>query len=183
MGLSLALMGLLTACPISPPGPPEPPPFPDDGGTVLIERDPACTLTGSLTLGMGEGDGTDDFRPLAPGQAPYVHYGPQGGQHVILGVSVANPATGFPGMQVRFIAESQFCSGGACQPYTVQGHYVTVVREDRYIPQAGGAIALSGFLVVLREWPSDTRRRVTAELIDRCGRTGTISVEIPPGTP
>lgn len=180
-GLALALAGLLAACPAPIPVPPEPP-FPD-AGTVLIERDPACMLTGSLTLALGEGDGLDDFRPLAAGQEPYVHYGPQGGTHVILGVSVANPATDFPGMQVRFTAESQFCDSGGCEPIAMMGQYVTVVQQDRYIAQAGGAVALSGFLVILRQWPQNTRRRVTAEVIDRCGRTGTTTLEIAADTP
>jgi hypothetical protein len=181
-GLALGLMGLLTGCPIAPSQPPDPP-FAPDAGTVLINRDPACTLTGPLTISLGEGDGIDDFRPLEPGQVPEAHYGPQGGTHLLLGVRVANPAAGFPGMQVRFDAEAQFCNAEGCQPYVLMGHYLTVVEQDRYIVQSDGGIALSGFLVLLNEWPVNTRRRVTAEVIDRCWRVGTTSVEIASGTP
>jgi hypothetical protein len=149
---------------------------------VLIERDPACTLTGDLTIGLGESDGLDDFRPLPAGQAPYVHHGPQGGIHVILGVSVANPATHFPGLQVRFVLDAQFCHSNGCQQ-EVMGQHTTVVNQDRYLAQPGGAIAVTGFFILLKDWPLNSTRRVTAEVYDRCGRVGTTTTQVPAGTP
>jgi hypothetical protein len=182
LGLSLAVVGLLTACPPSPPGPFPPDPFPDDGGTVLIERDPACTLTGTLTIGLGESDGLDDFRPLPAGQAPFIHHGSQGGIHVILGASVVNPATGFPGLQVRFILDAQVCTTNGCQQQ-VMGQYTTVVNQDRYIALPGGSIAVTGFFILLKDWPQNSTRRVIAEVYDRCGRMGTTMTQVSAGTP
>jgi hypothetical protein len=182
LGLLFALVGPLTACPPSP-GPPVPPePVPDDGGTVLIERDPACTLTGALNIGLGESDGLDDFRPLSAGQAPFVHHGGQGGIHVILGASVVNPATEFPGLQVRFILDAQVCTANGCQQ-EVMGQYTTVVNQDRYIALPGGSIAVTGFFIPLRDWNQNSPRRVIAEVYDRCGRAGSTMIQVPAGTP
>jgi hypothetical protein len=149
---------------------------------VLIERDPACTLTGDLTIGLGESDGLDDFRPLSAGQAPFVHHGPQGGIHIILGVSVANPATEFPGLQVRFVLDAQFCSANGCQQQ-VMGEYSTIVNQDRYMALPGGAVAVSGFFVLLRDWPQNSTRRIMVEVYDRCGRMGTLTKQVSAGTP
>jgi len=182
LGLALALVGLLTACPPTPPGPPFPPEPTPDGGMVLIERDPACTLTGDLMIGMGESDGLEDFRPLSAGQAPFVHHGPQGGSHVILGVSVVNAATDFPGLQVRFLLEAQLCSSNGCQ-WEMMGEYTTIVNQDRYIALPGGATAVSGFFILLRDWPQNSTRRVTAQVYDRCGRMGTVTTQVSAGTP
>ncbi len=181
LGLALALAGLLTACPSPTPGPPIPEPTPD-GGVVRIERDPACTLTGELTIGLGESDGLDDFRPLSAGQAPFIHYGSQGGIHVILGASVANPATDFPGLQVRFVVDAQLCGANGCQQ-EVMGEYTTVVNQDRYIDLPGDAVAVSGFFILLKDWPQNSTRRVMLEVYDRCGRMGAITTQVPAGTP
>ena len=181
LGLALALVSLLTACPAPTPGPPIPEPTPD-GGMVLIERDPACTLTGELTLGLGESDGLEDFRPLAAGQAPTVHHGPQGGIHTILGVSVSNPAANFPGLQVRFVLDAQLCSSNGCQQQ-VMGEYTTIVNQDRYIDLPGDVVAVSGFFILLRDWPQNSTRRVMVEVHDRCGRMGTLMRQVAAGTP
>lgn len=182
VGLSLVLVGLLAACPSTPPDPPFPPepPFPDDGG-VLIEKDPACTLTGDLAIGLGESDGLDDFRPLPAGRGPTVHYGSQGGMHVILGASVANPAHDFPGLQVRFILEAQLCDLNGCQ-WQVMGQYTSVVNKDRYLPQTQG-VAVTGFFIILRDWPQNSPRRVTTELYDKCGRRGATMLQLAGGVP
>jgi hypothetical protein len=182
LGLSLVLVGLIAACPSTPPAPPFPPEpsFPDDGG-VLIEKEPACTLTGDLTIGLGESDGIDEFRPLPAGQGPTVHYGSQGGIHVILGASVANPALDFPGVQVRFILEAQMCEVNGCT-WQVMGQYTSVVNKDRYIPQSQG-VAVSGFFILLRDWPRNSPRRVTTEVYDKCGRRGTTTLQLAGGVP
>jgi hypothetical protein len=139
-------------------------------------------LTGGLTIGLGESDGLDDFRPLPAGQAPFVYFGPQGGMHVILGTSVVNPATDFPGLQVRFVLDAQLCSANGCQQ-EVMGEYTTVVNQDRYIQLPGGTVAVSGFFILLRDWPQNSTRRVMAEVYDRCGRMGTMTTQVAAGTP
>jgi hypothetical protein len=181
VSVTLALAGLMTACPwTEPPGPPD---AGADGGS-LIGRDPACTLTGSLELALGEGEGSMDFTPLAPGQEPLLHYGPQGGTHLILGVRVANPAMQFPGLQVEFKAERQRCdAGGGCLPFETMGRYLTVVSEpSRFLPQDGDAVAVSGILVTVSDWNIGERRRLQVEALDRCGRAGTTVLELDPQT-
>lgn len=177
-----ALLALaLTGCPI---GPDPDPVVPSQDDGQQLERDPACTLTGSLELALVEAIGTLEFKPLAPGQGPTPHYGPQGGTHLELGVRVANPASEFPGLQVKFTVESQPCGGmGACAPFGTLGQYSEVVRDPvRFLPQEGGATVASGFLVIVYDWPQDTLRRITVEALDRCGRSGTTVLEVAVGT-
>ncbi len=175
--LALVLASLVTGCP-------GPEPFDegtyvyDDYGT--IERDPACTLTGTLELTLGEGDGTN-FTPLT-GQEPALYHGPQGGTHLILGVALANPATDFPGLQLRWDAEKAVCfEPTGCPPPVSRGHSeVLVTRPDRFLPAEGGGVTVSGFLVIVYDWDPNERRRLRVEATDRCGRTGTAAVELGP---
>lgn len=98
-----------------------------------------------------------------------------------LGVAVSNPATEFPGLQVSFTAEVQHCDTTDCQPFMTVGQYRTRVLEPiRFLPREGGALAVSGFLVIVDQWYPDTRRRISVEVLDRCGRTGTASLEFAP---
>lgn len=175
-GVALVLAGVVTGCPA---------PEPDDSGTYVydgygtIERDPDCKLTGSLQLTLGEGDGTN-FTPLAPGQEPVLYHGPQGGSHLILGVAVANPAVEFPGMQLKFVAERLRCfSDGECTAAEPIGSdEMLVSRPDRFLPAEGGAVTVSGFLVLVWNWNESERRRLRVEAMDPCGRTGTASMEL-----
>lgn len=180
-GVALVLASMVTGCP-------EPEPY-DEGTYVYdeygtLERDPACKLTGTLELTLGEGDGTN-FTPLAPGQEPVLYRGPQGGSHLILGVSVANPAIEFPGLQLELVAESAVCfSATGCPVPRLEGRYeVVVLKPERFLPAEGGAMTVSGFLVIVGDWDPAERRRLRVEAMDRCGRTGTTSLELgPPGT-
>ncbi len=179
-GMALVLAALVTGCPG---------PAPYNGGTYVydeygtLEREPACTLTGGLELTLGEGDGTN-FIPLAPGQEPVLYYGPQGGTHVILGVAVANPAIDFPGLALELVAEHAVCfseTGTGCPPAQVVGRSeVVVLKPERFLPAEGGAITVSGFLVIVDDWNPSERRRLRVEATDRCGRTGTASVQLGP---
>lgn len=74
----VALVPVLTACPGSTVPGLEP------GGEFHL--DPSCTLTGTLAVEIGEGTG--GFAPLAQDAAPQIHYGQQGGQHMLVGVRV-----------------------------------------------------------------------------------------------
>ena len=181
-GVALVLAGLVAGCP----GPPEP----NNEGTYVydaygtIERDPACKLTGTLELSLGEGDGTN-FTPLAPGQEPVLYRGPQGGTHLILGVAVANPATAFPGLQLEFVLHSKSCfPAGDCLPPELVGRDTRLVSNaERFLPQEGGAVSVSGLLVLVSDWEEGQTRRIQVNALDRCGRTGTTSLELgPPGT-
>jgi hypothetical protein len=185
VGVVLVVAGLVMGCPE-----PRPEPEPFDGGTYVydeygtLERDPACKLSGTLELRLGEGDGTN-FTPLAPGQEPVLYHGPQGGTHLILGVAVANPAVEFPGLKLGLVAESALCfSPTGCPPPRIEGGSVVVVtRPERFLPAEGGGVTVSGFLVVVTEWDPASRRRLRVEATDRCGRTGSASVRLGPPEP
>ena len=175
----------LTGCPSGPdpdPDPDSPPPMVDDG--EQLARDPACTLTGDLALELVEGNGAFDFKPLTPGEGPAVHSGPQGGTHLELGVRVANPASEFPGLWVKFYAESRECGVVGCGSFILRGQYGSVMRDaERFLPQEGGATVVSGIIVFVNAWPEGAHRRITVWAADRCGRTGTTVWDISPGTP
>lgn len=175
-GVALALASLVTGCP----EPPEPDPY----GYGTIERDPACKLTGKLQLTPGEGDGAN-FIPLGPGQEPVLYHGPQGGTHLLLGVGVANPALDSPGLSLRFILQRQRCRApGDCLPAETMGREDWRVSDpERFMPQEGGAVGVSGILVLVSDWTPSQPRRIQINAVDRCGRTGTTSLELgPPGT-
>ncbi|HET6582046.1 MAG TPA: hypothetical protein VFG69_01340 [Nannocystaceae bacterium] len=55
-----------------------------------FEVDPSCMLDDALVVELG--DGTDGFAMLADGDGPTLHFGPQGGTHMWLGVRVGNLA-------------------------------------------------------------------------------------------
>jgi hypothetical protein len=179
VGLALVLAGLLTGCPDEP----EPfTPWPEDyPGSLQLTRDPACKLTGGLVLTLGEGEWMD-FNPLAPGQEPFLHHGPQGGTHLLLGVEVANPAREFPGLQLDFLAERQRCpADGDCLPFETMGRDRAVVMDSsNFQPREGDAVATSGALVIVSDWNPSERRRVRVVARDRCGRSGTTSLELGP---
>jgi hypothetical protein len=63
------------------------------------------------------------------------------------------------------------------------GRYRTVVRDSsNFQPREGGAVATSGHLVIVSDWNTSERRRIRVDAEDRCGRTGTTSLELgPPG--
>ena len=170
----------LTGCPLNPSEPDEPPIF---DTFDRLERDPACTLTGSLELELVESEGWLMFRALPP-EGPTVHHGPQGGTHLELGVRVANPASEFPGLQMKFTAETQGCGASGCDAFELRGQYSTVVREPvQFMSQPDGAQVVSSLLVLVNDFPSNTRRRITVEALDRCGRTGTTVWEVAASSP
>ncbi len=56
------------------------------GGEFAL--DPSCMLDDALAVELG--DGTEGFTPLADGEGPMLHFGPQGGSHFWLGLRVGN---------------------------------------------------------------------------------------------
>ncbi|HYO66771.1 MAG TPA: hypothetical protein VEU33_11865 [Archangium sp.] len=181
VAMALALAGMVTGCPT--------PPDPGDEGTYgydpygngTLEKDPACKLTGTLKLTLGEGDGTN-FLPLEPGQEPVLYRGPQGGTHVILGVRVANPALGFPGLHLKFVLQRQRClPAGDCLPPENMGADERLVSDEvRFVPQEGGAVSVSGMLIIVSSWTPTESRRIQVYAADRCGRIGTTSLVLGP---
>ncbi|WP_147333220.1 hypothetical protein [Archangium gephyra] len=184
VGMALVLASLVMGCPT--------PPDPGNEGTYVydpygsgtIDKDPACKLTGTLELKLGEGDGTN-FLPLEPGQEPVLYHGPQGGTHVILGVHVANPALEFPGLSVKFVLQRQRCfSGSDClSPENMGLDERVVMSPERFVAQEGGAVSVSGMLVLVSNWTPTESRRIQVYVADRCGRIGSTSLELgPPAT-
>src|SRR5262245_4279217 len=55
-----------------------------------FELDPSCMLDGTLEVELG--DGSNGFTPLADGESPVTHHGPQGGTHMWIGVRIGNLA-------------------------------------------------------------------------------------------
>jgi hypothetical protein len=53
-------------------------------------HDPSCTLTGSLSVALG--DGADGFVALTSGQGPVEQFGPQGGTHAFAAVQIGGLA-------------------------------------------------------------------------------------------
>jgi hypothetical protein len=56
----------------------------------MLDVDGTCELSDELVVELGQGERA--FEPLPDGVLPEIHHGAQGGQHVFLGVRVANAA-------------------------------------------------------------------------------------------
>jgi hypothetical protein len=141
----------------------------DDGEFAL---DPECTLDETLAVAIGQG--TDAYSPLFEGESPVVYYGPQGGQHVILGVRVANPALErYDRVRVTFAIhpadacpeDEPSCMGTAiAQREAVPGSVEPLATEDGAIEEYGMVVVLAGL------WEQALVIDVLVE--DPCGQSG-----------
>lgn len=151
-----------------------------EGGEFVLE--PSCELTGPLEVALGQGELS--FTELAPGEEPTIHEGTQGGRHFWLGLRVANPALDYPMLQVELAAElvdpAKCGEDPACDPWVSTGKREFVLGPDLRVE--GATIEEFGLLLVISIWPDDLERRIRLELLDPCGREGSVEHLVPAST-
>jgi hypothetical protein len=142
-----------------------------------------CDLEGPLEVSLGTG--VDDFSPLATGQEPTVHHGPQGGDHLCLGLRVEHPTLDYPQLSVVMDAEVEDaarCDGDpSCDPWVGSAHRELVLGPELPL-DAEDNVEETGLILILSIWPSDIERRVRVEVVDPCGRSAFVDHRIPPNS-
>jgi hypothetical protein len=179
--LLLALLPTLGGCPAGAPPPCaldrlecEPPPeFP---------RLESCDATGDLEVELGEGHG--EFEPLADGEAPTLHFGAQGGQHVTLGVRVKGARLDlYDRLRFTFWAgQGEACAPGplseAGQPpegcgYPLAVRELVLGGEGDFALRVNGGVVEEYDLVLILDYPApETKTVVHVGVEDPCGRAG-----------
>ncbi|MCR9162616.1 MAG: hypothetical protein ACE37F_03400 [Nannocystaceae bacterium] len=160
---------LLTACPLLG-GQSGGDPCIDDanacGNGGVLEVDPTCERDDALHLELGEGDG--DFSMLVPGAEPELVSGPQGGEHMVLGIGIDNPSPEHLSFEVAVTLSVD--DEGESEPLAER----TVVYDGDLVQFDAGRAELLNLVIVPDHWPSDGRRWISVEVTDGCGRTGTV---------
>lgn len=146
-----------------------------DDTTKFVE-DPSCELSGDLELQLGEGE--DSFSPLSPGQAPEVHGGLQGGQHVWMGVRVVNADLERALLEVR--VNMDYCEEGCEDPSSWRTDNVRqlVADSSTLTTTSEGWYELSSVLVQVFDWSFAAHTRIEMLVTDPCGRQGFVVHEI-----
>lgn len=161
----LGLLVLLTACPCTGCDP-----CSDDANLCAnggaLEIDASCELVDNLDLDLGEGDGM--FRTLAPGEAPEMVMGLQGGVHMVLGVGVDNPSADHLAFEVAVMLSAEV--DGEVEPLGER----TVVYDGALVEYDAGRAELLNLVVIPDFWPDEGRRWISLTVTDACGRMGNI---------
>lgn len=134
------------------------------GNGGVLEIDATCELDDMLQLQLGEGEG--EFTMLAPGAAPELVSGLQGGEHMVLGVGIDNPSPDHLAFQVDVSlgaeGESEFLGER------------TVVYDGNLVQFDAGRVELINLVVIPEFWPTSGRRWISITVTDACGRVGTL---------
>lgn len=154
-----------------------------DSGEEFVPADD-CELEGPLDTSLGTG--VDEFVPLVEFQEPTVHHGPQGGEHLCLGLRVESPSLDYPQLSVTIDAELEDpdrCGADdpECDPWIGSAHRELVLGPDLPLDEQND-VEETGLILILSIWPSDLERRVEVRVVDPCGREGFIDHRIPPST-
>lgn len=135
-------------------------------------------VTGPLQVELGTGE--MGFEAFAPGAGPIVHFGPQGGQHVFLGVRVKNPRLDLSEkLKVRFyLGQGPDCAppmeGSDPSCAMRLGGRTLYLGAPGFPPNVNGMGQVEEFgLIVFVEVPSaSVPRLVSVTVEDPCRRTG-----------
>lgn len=142
-----------------------------------------CELEGPLEVSLGSG--VDDFTPLQVGEEPTVHHGPQGGDHLCLGLRVEHPSLDYPQVSVVMDAELEDpdrCGDDPdCDPWIGSAHRELVLGPELSL-DAQDNLEQTGLILILSIWPPDLERRVVVQVLDPCGRVGVVDHRIPPSS-
>lgn len=139
-------------------------------------------VTGPLELVIGSGEAA--FTALAGGQGPFVHFGPQGGQHVFMGFQVLNARLdASPLMSISFfLGQGSGCEEPPDQVGTLPSCEVTIGKRDLLLGGPGfelrtnpqGDVEESGIVVFVDVPDPELTGMVTMIVEDQCRRVGAV---------
>ena len=151
---------------------------PDETDFYLASCPPDVTDPLEVEIGSGEAS----FGAFAAGAGPFVHFGPQGGQHVFMAVRVKNARLDVsPKLKLEFYLGQGACAVDAVLPQTIPSCSVNLGSRKLVLGGTGyalhtnteGAVEESG-LVVFVEVPDVTLPGIVAVVAeDQCRRRGT----------
>jgi hypothetical protein len=153
--------------------------------TLPVGKD--CQRHDPLTLTLGQGD--TQFTALAPGEEPQLHYGPQGGTHLLLAVRVENATVNNPTLDIQATAyiRPDGCGGDggtSCTSWlTIGSRRLLAVTPDSYQEMADGAMDVPGILLVVNGWTPRKERKIDINAIDPCMRSGMLETLLPAQSP
>ena len=133
-----------------------------------------CPSGGSLQVVIGQGQ--SDFTALEPGQAPQVHYGPQGGQHTFLALRVVAKDAALTPMLLVHATVSHATLGIASDRKTVLG------QKTPLVPVTSGdtqTVEVHGITMFLDQWIETESRTIHVEVTDQCSRHAVADQVIP----
>jgi hypothetical protein len=161
----LACMGLLAACA----------PADDDAcesGLECAVIVPDCSRQGDFIVELGEG--LEGFEPIAADGEPTLHYGAQGGTHLILAARLVTPDP-LDKYEVSLLAEAgqQPCTRGECASYVTIGQIAQTIEGASRVQVGAGEAELPNLYLVVENWTDAPARRLTIEISDACDRQAT----------
>lgn len=153
-------------------------PAPDDlsnGPEQDLVLDPRCAVETPLEFTLFQELPSGETAPLGPTDTPAVHFGAQGGQHMMIGVGLANPAETYQGVETSIRVSS--CVEPCVEPQAIgQATVVNYPGDSRWDVRADGGVDLGPYVTILDYFGDGASSTVTIDvaLRDVCDRTGTL---------
>ena len=144
----------------------------DGGDEHEITSD--CSREGDFIGELGQGQ--ESFEPIPEGGEPTVHYGAQGGTHLVLAARLITPDP-LDRYEISLTAEigQEPCTGGDCSSYqTISQITQTIEGAARIRENEAGELEIPSLFVVVENWSASSVRRITMEITDVCERRTTV---------
>ena len=142
----------------------------------------SCPAEMSGPLEVEVGTGESSFSAFQQGAGPVVHTGPQGGQHVFMGVRVTNANVAVsPLLKLRFyLGQGEGCVAPAAGATEIPTCAVTLGQRELVLGSTGfelhlnaaGEVEESGLVVFVSVPSSALASLVAVTVEDQCRRTG-----------
>ncbi len=152
---------------------------PEPNGDFYLASCPA-EMSGPLEVEVGTGESS--FSAFQQGAGPVVHTGPQGGQHVFMGVRVTNANVAVsPLLKLRFyLGQGEGCVAPAAGATEIPTCAVTLGQRELVLGSTGfelhlnaaGEVEESGLVVFVSVPSSALASLVAVTVEDQCRRTG-----------
>lgn len=143
--------------------------------TADLESAPLCLDTAPPSLTLGEGRSA--FDPLLPGDEPLLEYGPQGGTHIVIAADIESADLDAIPFVLSLEAE---LFNDACPEGCSIGGVTFSLTPDLAIAADDRGLTFGGLLLVVSGWSVADHRQIHASLVDACGRTDEVTLDLFP---
>jgi hypothetical protein len=144
-------------------------PSPDTA--VLV---PDCSLAGDFAVELGEGQAS--FEAIPTDGQPTLHYGPQGGTHLILAARLRTPdPLDRYDLALRAEVGQGSCPDGDCAAFVTIGQFADVFEGVASVDRVDAELVeIPSLFLVIDDWTSSSVRRITLEIADACDRSAAV---------